>query len=41
MAKYEVLMSCGHEDTVEIIGKNTDRERNGGKKLIRRAGNRL
>lgn len=27
MAKYEVLMSCGHEDTVELIGKNTDRER--------------
>lgn len=27
MAKYTVLMSCGHEDTVELFGKSADRER--------------
>lgn len=27
MAKYTVLMSCGHEDTVELFGKNSERER--------------
>lgn len=27
MAKYTILMSCGHEDTVELIGKTADRER--------------
>lgn len=25
--KYTVLMSCGHEETVELLGKNADRER--------------
>ena len=25
--KYTVLMSCGHEDTVELVGKNSERER--------------
>lgn len=25
--KYTILMSCGHEDTVELFGKNSDRER--------------
>ena len=27
MAKYTIMMSCGHEDTVELVGKTTDRER--------------
>ena len=27
MAKYAILMSCGHEDTVELIGKSSERER--------------
>lgn len=27
MAKYTVLMSCGHDDTVELVGKTADRER--------------
>ena len=27
MAKYTVLMSCGHEDTVDLFGKTADRER--------------
>lgn len=27
MAKYTILMSCGHEDTVELLGKGIDRER--------------
>lgn len=27
MAKYTVLMSCGHEDVVELLGKTADRER--------------
>ena len=27
MAKYTILMSCGHEDTVELFGKTADRER--------------
>lgn len=27
MAKYTILMSCGHEDTVELFGKMSDRER--------------
>lgn len=27
MAKYTVKMSCGHEDTVELFGKNTERKR--------------
>ena len=26
MAKYTVLMSCEHEDIVELFGKNTERE---------------
>lgn len=25
--KYTILMSCGHEDTVELFGKNVERER--------------
>lgn len=24
MAKYTVMMSCGHEDTVELLGKITE-----------------
>ena len=24
MAKYTILMSCGHEDTVDLIGKTSD-----------------
>ena len=27
MAKYTILMSCGHEDTIELFGKTADRER--------------
>ena len=27
MAKYTILMSCGHEDVVELLGKTADRER--------------
>lgn len=27
MAKYTIIMSCGHEDTVELFGKSSDRER--------------
>ena len=27
MAKYTILMSCGHEDVVELFGKTSDRER--------------
>lgn len=27
MAKYTVQMSCGHEETVELLGKTADRER--------------
>lgn len=27
MAKYNVLMSCGHEDTVVLFGKGSERER--------------
>ena len=27
MAKYTVLMSCGHEDTIELVGKSSERER--------------
>ena len=27
MAKYTIIMSCGHEDTVELFGKTSDRER--------------
>lgn len=25
--KYTILMSCGHEDTIELFGKNSERER--------------
>lgn len=25
--KYTITMSCGHEDTVDLIGKNTEREK--------------
>ena len=25
--KYTILMSCGHEDTVELLGKSADREK--------------
>lgn len=25
--KYTILMSCGHEDVVDLVGKNSDRER--------------
>lgn len=25
--KYEVLMSCGHKETVELLGKHEDRNR--------------
>lgn len=25
--KYTVKFSCGHDDTVELFGKNTDRQR--------------
>lgn len=27
MAKYTITMSCGHEDTVELFGKTSERER--------------
>lgn len=27
MAKYDIRMSCGHEDTVELFGKTADRNR--------------
>lgn len=27
MAKYTILMSCGHEDTVELLGKSDEREK--------------
>lgn len=27
MAQYTVLMSCGHEDTVYLFGKGSERER--------------
>ena len=27
MAKYTVTFSCGHTDTVELFGKDSDRER--------------
>lgn len=27
MAKYAILMSCGHEDTVELLGNGKERER--------------
>lgn len=27
MAKYTIVMSCGHEDTIELFGKNEERER--------------
>jgi len=27
MAKYTVKMSCGHEEMVELLGKNADRQR--------------
>lgn len=27
MAKYNVIMSCGHEEVVELFGKDTDRKR--------------
>lgn len=27
MAKYTVLMSCEHEDTIELVGKSSERER--------------
>ena len=27
MAKYTIMMSCGHEDTVELLGKEKDRQR--------------
>lgn len=27
MAKYTIMMSCGHEDTVELLGKIKDRQR--------------
>ena len=26
MAKYTVKMSCGHEEMVELLGKNADRQ---------------
>lgn len=25
--KYEIMMSCGHEDTVELFGKEKERDR--------------
>lgn len=25
--KYTVLMSCGHEETIDLVGKNSERER--------------
>ena len=25
--KYTIVMGCGHEDTIDLIGKNSDRER--------------
>lgn len=27
MAKYTVTMACGHEETIELFGKNSERER--------------
>lgn len=27
MAKYKVKFSCGHEEVIELSGKNSDRER--------------
>lgn len=27
MAKYTIMMSCGHEDTVELLGKGSERQR--------------
>lgn len=27
MAKYTIMMSCGHEDTIELLGKEKDRQR--------------
>lgn len=27
MAKYTIMMSCGHKDTVELLGKEKDRQR--------------
>ena len=27
MAKYTIMMSCGHEDTIALFGKGSERER--------------